>query len=613
MKYLKYIFLAIFAFLIIFLLLLIPVYGNFKNGASLALKAKAEISDSLNYLKAGKLQEAEGPALLAEKLFSDSRIEINGASDKFIFKYLPFMERQLKDLNYLLSAGEISSRSLARIIPLAITLEESTKVEKFVSLDAAAKNNVLKLIYESEPELKALKANLELAYYNLDKIKRIGVLYPVYGQISDLKEQLEVGLELISKLPALSQVLPALAGYPQDSRYLVIMHNTDELRPSGGFIGVFGLLEVSSGEIKNLSTHDSYHLDMPASISDNWNQTPPEPLSKYLKVEKWYLRDANWSPDWPTSATNILNIYHGEKKAIGEESGDFSGVVGISPDFVADLIELVGDIEARGDVYNKDNFQELLQYSVEVSYKEQEISSWDRKDVINDIVAELKDRLFNLPKERMTDFLAILDKHVASKNIQLYFTKDYLNNLAIDFGAGGEVKNQPGDYFLAVDANLAAFKSDAVVEKKISYELDLGTNQVEANLSYNHQGGFDWRTTRYRSYTRVYAPFGSSLESITSSGQVKIDNDSIKIYQDEDLNKTVFAAFFSLEPGTSGSLNFKYNLPSELKSYFKDNPYRLLVQKQSGRRNQSFEFKLKYAGEIKREEINYTDGDFVIE
>ena len=60
--------------------------------------------------------------------------------------------------------------------------------------------------------------------------------------------------------------------------------------------------------------------------------------------------------------------------------------------------------------YIPDNLQELLQYSVEVDYIEQDISQWDRKQVINDLLEELKNRLLNLATSRLLDLFDIFRK-----------------------------------------------------------------------------------------------------------------------------------------------------------------------------------------------------------
>ena len=79
-------------------------------------------------------------------------------------------------------------------------------------------------------------------------------------------------------------------------------------------MGTLGVLKVKLGDLVYFKTSDAYHLDMPASLSQDFNVDPPVAIKKYLGVDRWYLRDSNWSPDWPTSAKNIQWFYNMEAK-----------------------------------------------------------------------------------------------------------------------------------------------------------------------------------------------------------------------------------------------------------------------------------------------------------
>jgi len=600
-KYAAVVFLIIIAASIISLAF---SFSDLKNSATSILSAKSNLEIAVSGLKSGSIDGAASSSALAQEDFLLAISYLEKAKNNPAPRFIPLIRRQLEDLEYLARTGEIVSRSLIRAIPIVSSFRAALGAnDNFSSLDPTEKAAFLKLLYESEPELNGLKANLELALLDIGRIRKVGVMFFVKDKIVSLKEELQSGLDIIGRIPAASKILPALAGYPESGRFLLIMQNNDELRPSGGFIGVFGLLETKNGEIVSLSTHDSYHLDMPASLADTWNTQAPAPLAKYLEVEKWYLRDANWSPDWPTSARDILRIYDGEKKAVGEEPGSFSGVIALNPNFIADLIELSGPITVRGETYNKDNFQELLQYNVEMAYKDQDISSWDRKEVIGEIVSVLKERLFSLPKDRFPDFINIISRHTSNRDIQIYFQNSRLNELASGLGLSGEVKDSGGDYIFVVDANLGAYKSDSVVKKSFSYSIDEKKDKFYSSLhlNYSHSGGFDWRTTRYRSYTRVYVPQGASFISLRASGRANLEEDSVISYEDKELKKTVFAFFFSVEPGTEGGIDIDYSLPSDLSKSLNDDGYRLLVQKQSGQRVEPFSFTMKKNGKLKRE------------
>lgn len=583
------------AFIILTLILLSSAYHNLKAAAEDGLIGRKYLSEAITATKSQNWSEANTKTSQAQASFANALENLEQSKSNAGIKYIGVVQGQINDLEYLLKTAEILSRSLERILPLAQELDNirsGAASRSFADLSENNKKKFLQLIYESEPELNGLRANLELAVLNLDKIHRLGLLWPVYSEISDIKQELQATSLLMAKLSPIVKLLPALTGYPEASRFLIVLQNNDELRPTGGFIGTYGLMEIKNGEITSLKTDDSYHLDMPASLSDKWKIQAPEVLKKYLKVEKWYLRDANWSPDWPSAAQNIQLMFNGEREAVGQVPLAFTGVIAINPDLIADLIKLVGPIDLHGATYRSDNLQPLLQYNVEVAYKEKNISSWDRKDIINELMAEVKNRLFHLGSDRWTELFRVLDHNISTKNIQLYFAGPAWENLAKNINISGEIKNPPGDYLMVVDANLGAFKSDAVVKKTVDYSVNEDKANLNAvlKLGYSHEGGFDWRTTRYRSYTRIYVPLGSKLVSVNGLDSTKAD---ISTLDDEGLNKTVFGFFLTVEPGKSQEITINYTLPARFKDQLKTTSYELLVQKQSGRRLSALNVNLK--------------------
>jgi hypothetical protein len=142
---------------------------------------------------------------------------------------------------------------------------------------------------------------------------------------------------------------------------------------------------------------------------------------------------------------------------------------------------------------------------------------------------------------------------------------------------------------------LAAFKTDAVMNRNIEYKIDEGANGVFADLtiSYKHNGkGFDWKTTRYRTYTRIYVPAGSEL--LSSSG---FTDPEVHAYS--ELGKTVFAGFLSIEPGQFGQLKLRYKLGDNVAQTIKAGQYELVFQKQPGSNVENLALNLKFNRNIK--------------
>lgn len=591
-KILKYGFFLLVGLLLLSLILLANVYKNFQNAYQLGQEGKNNLNSAVYNLRSKSWTEASLKAELAVKNFNEALEQLNDTRENILIKKVGILERQVDDLEYLLKTTEIIGRTLARASGLAeefSKLNPETTQTNLLDIPAENKLELLRLIYESEPELNGLKANLNIALLNIDKIHRIGILWPLYSEISEYRLQLQESINLLENIGPLSKLLLTLGGYPQENNLLIILQNNDELRPSGGFIGSFGLATIRAGEISSLVTKDSYHLDMPAV--GKWKLEPPAPIKKYLQVENWYLRDANWAPDWPSAAKQIQVIYSGESRAIGAPEINFTSIIALNPDFIADLLRIVGPITIDEETYTPENFQTLLQYAVEVSYKDKDISSWDRKNVINDLVGELKNRLFKLSLSQWPQLIKTIENNIQRKNIQIYFTDERLKGVSDNLKASGEIRKTEGDFIMVVDANLAAFKSDAVVKKEINYDLYNKSGQASASLSlrYRHEGGFDWRTTRYRSYTRIYLPLGSRFVSFSGLDERTAD---WSVEDNAEIDKTIFGFFFTVEPGTNKEIILHYSLPDKISQQIKEGKYELLVQRQSGRRTEKLEINL---------------------
>jgi hypothetical protein len=100
----------------------------------------------------------------------------------------------------------------------------------------------------------------------------------------------------------------------------------------------------------------------------------------------------------------------------------------------------------------------------------------------------------------------------------------------------------------------------------------------------------DWRTTDYRSYTRIYLPSGSEIKNV--SGLAKNTN-----YQ--EAGKTVVGGLLQVPLGHIVNLEISYKLPGYLNDQFSQGSYQLLVQKQPGNTVNSLKVDVMAPDEIK--------------
>lgn len=571
--------------LIIGLLLVILFASHFlafKSILSKSLSGKASLEQAIGFAKQSDFKSAQLAANQAASDFYFATTNLEDIKSSIIFNQVPALQQPVGQLGYLVGSAEMLSRAVGQAVSFGLELQsllDGSRQLNYATFSPEEKKRILGRIQYSGPELTGMKANLDLALLSLSNITYPGVLWPIKGKIDEVKNLVGEASLLLGRLAPMSQILPALAGYPSTSTYLVLFQNSDELRPTGGFLGTYGILEMENGDISRFETHDIYHMDMP--VKDKVDIVPPEPIRQYLNA-KWYMRDANWSPDWPTSAQKIEWFYNLEnpllppKDQVNNFTGQFSGVIAITPKLVTDLLSIVGPIVIDGQEYNSSNFVDLLQYRVEKGYVQLGVSSWQRKEVIGQILKEMKIRLMNLPADKWRTIMSVFDSNVAGKNILVYLHDPVLQRLAQEQGWTGEIKQVQGDYLMIVDANLASLKTDAVMNRSVGYEVKETAAGLNSRLiiNYAHRGKPDWKTSYYQTYTRVYVPKGSRL--------TKMEGCNSKVDIVDEYNKTYFGCQIIIPFNQVSAISIEYILPDYVKQNMSKSGYSLYVQKQPG-------------------------------
>ena len=496
--------------------------------------------------------------------------------------FLPWLGTQIKAIDNILLAGINTGQSISKINSLAIQIIEPLAKNDNLSLNSLSEEEtrrLLKNIYEAKPELDNAKTTIDQAVVYVNKTPNKGLVKKIKEVVEPLKEQVPQLQQAIDQAISASQIIPWVSGYPEQKTYLFLLQNNTEMRPTGGFIGTYGILKVKNGDIVSFTTDNSYNLDQPA---ESWlNIEPPYPLTRYNKVYKWFFRDSNWSPDFPTSAQKAEWFYHQEK---GSEK-NVDGLIAVTPTFIQSLLTLTGPVQVNGLTFNSDNLVETLQFQVEQGFLRQGISEAERKEIIGVLSKKILEDVLDLPKEKWPDLWNVFTKDISEKQILIYLKDEYTQNYIIKENWGGQIQNTDFDYLSIFDANLASLKTDPAVKRTIEYTLKQDGNNLIADLiiHYNNEGGITWKTTRYRTYTRVYVPRGSTL--LKAEGAMVDCNmdETVEITPQEDLSKTVLDAFLCVEPQEEKILHFKYVLPAELtKRILNNNHYALLIQKQPG-------------------------------
>jgi len=425
----------------------------------------------------------------------------------------------------------------------------------------------------------------------------------------------ENGLREFHNLANLAKIF---LGEEKDKRYLVVFQNNTEMRASGGFLGSFALVDFSQGSIKNIEVPQGGSYDLKSGLEELVHT--PDPM--LLIGSRWYFHDANWWPDWPTTARKLMWFY--------EKSGGPSvdGVISFTPTVFENFLKIFGPLDLQ-DKYsitlNSNNFWQAVQSVVESPEARQ---TRKPKKIIGDILAKL---INEAPKrinpEMLTKLLVLGEESLSEKHILFYFRDQVLQDEVLKYGWDGKISETSRDYLAVINTNIMGEKSDRKMQEIINHQAEIQANGDIINtleikrIHTGHVGEF-LSGVRNVNWMRIYVPQGSELLEASgfrapdekyfkkanpdfkidpliakTEALAKVDMESgSKIYNEGD--KTVFANWSMVNPGKTATIYVKYKLPfnvlkdrlSSKKSWrsllgFGQNQkyiYSLLVQKQSG-------------------------------
>lgn len=391
----------------------------------------------------------------------------------------------------------------------------------------------------------------------------------------------------ITKDEAFRHLLDTSLGFDGPKTYLILLLNNTEIRPGGGFIGAYALVQMTDGHPDLITIEGTEVFDGHANPKNL--PLPPEPIKKYLKVERWYFRDSNWSPDFAQSARQALDFYTREGGYLADQ---IDGVIGFTPTVLEQFLAINGPVTVNGFNFDKDNVVEKLEYEVEYGYVKRGVQFADRKGLMRDFgIALIKNAKYK-SIWRVADYLAMVKNMLQEKQIMFYSTNAAEQTNLENLDYAGRVKAAPTDYLLWSDANLGALKTDASLVRQMTYSITPSTSGqyvAAVTMHYDNKGKQDWRTTRYRTYARVFVPAGSRLLSVVDGGKTITQVD-----QGLELGKTWFGFSTTVDIGTSKDVTFNYYLPPQVLAAIKSGNYQLNVQKQLGAYNNALTLGLNF-------------------
>ena len=426
--------------------------------------------------------------------------------------------------------------------------------------------------------LQAGRASFAAALDDIGKAERDRAAIDSTALPSPLGARLDAATRLFPQAKdALRAALtaPDLLGANGTRTYLLVPENPWDLRATGGFAGTAVLLRVRHGRLDQPMTLASDAVDNVTSKRQARNYIPPPlPLVTYQHLNEWFYRDANWSPDYPTSAKLLRYFYW-----LGQ--GQWSdGVIAFDSSLLGPLLALTGPVTVPGinTPLDSKNGVHVLDSYVNGTGK------GPNKDVAGKAYSLVFKSLQGLGAAKLPDAVGVLGTALRQRHMLLWLPDTTLAPILAHHTWDGAIDPTRSDYLYVVDTNVHYNKINDYMHEGLSYRALIQPDRsLRSTLTITYTNTappsqqlyrqrFPQDNPLYEDFVRVYVPLGSTL--LHTTGLIQPWSTA------RDHNKTVFTGYLRVPQGQRGTVIFSYVVPPN--ADMAPTTYSLTVQKQPG-------------------------------
>lgn len=299
--------------------------------------ARTELERGAADLRAGRLGDARsrfGIARLAGMRAAGFARHPTG----FIAGVLPGFSDDADAVRALARSAELAGDAGTSLVSAATIAGWNGR--NLAALHAGGDIDVAAVRRAAEP-LSRADASLKAAKVALRPVDTSSLIEAVAGPVRSAQRALGEQAHLVSTAARLAGLLPPLLGADGPRRYLLALQNLSDARATGGFIGVYGVLSANAGRVSMGALHSVHAINtqLPAVAA------PRDFARRYSKFGSTrYFDSANYSPDFPTSARVLAELW--AELPQGKGPGRVDGVIATDSVWASYVLDGMGPVRA---------------------------------------------------------------------------------------------------------------------------------------------------------------------------------------------------------------------------------------------------------------------------
>lgn len=326
--------------------------------------------------------------------------------------------------------------------------------------------------------------NLRLEFYKTQKILENSIDY--FSKVSNLwNDEIESKIfKIKNKLTDLKEDLNylnnnfdsflSLLWHFSWKEYLVVFQNTDEIRPTGGFMWTMWILSLFEWKIKSFDLKDVYSFE--------WDLKKSE--LDYIKSPKWidilspnlWLRDSNYFINLKDNSEMIRHF-------IESAWYEIDGIIYINQNTILDLLDALWSVQSvdLDKQITSENFSRVFSTLVEAKiYKSWTLIS--PKQVLFDFIIDFKNAIYD--KKEYLKYSNIILENLKNREILFYSFDEEENDFLKYFSLWLNIDYSSSlDFAYPVFTSVSWNKSDRYIKREFYKNIKINDDcSIDTNL-----------------------------------------------------------------------------------------------------------------------------------
>jgi hypothetical protein len=420
----------------------------------------------------------------------------------------PFVRVQMRGVTDFAEAGELLSGAGLKLVEAASGVLEPTDAHLRVSDGLGELQRIDSALAGGIDALRAADTKVRA----LDGYRLVG---PIAAARADFRSRLpRVMGRALSARDGLDALIDMLGG-SGPRRFLVLSQNPDEVRPTGGYFGTYGLLETRNGHpaFDRYADMNSWYPSRPQAA------LPPGDAALPLRLDSppvpQTLANANATADFQAAAQLAAQLW----VRGGEQPVD--GVIAMTPDVMARVLRVLGPVVVPeyGETVNANNVLERVDFHTHLEASAYANAS-TRKAFLVDLVHVVVEHILDAPASSWDPLGQAMAAGFDAREAMAWSNRPVISNAITERSWDGTLPLTAGDFFYDGEFEYTAkngrglrrtFEHDVLLHSDGSARITTKVT-ITNTLPPNNGGMLNLDSL---SFVTAYGPTGATLDPAT--------------------------------------------------------------------------------------------------